>query len=70
MFKLMGKKIIRRNFIAQFLGVDKWWLFFCHTTISGATTNTGTSTILDIAGFRRYLCRLLLYDVFDDMKHP
>ena len=33
------------NFIAWFLGVDKWWLLLCHTTISGATTNTGTSTI-------------------------
>ena len=22
--------------------------FFCHTTISGATTNTGTSTIVDV----------------------
>ena len=35
------------NFIAQFLGVDKWCLLFlCHTTFSGATTNTGTSTII------------------------
>ena len=31
--------------VTQFLGFDKWLLLFCHTTFSGATTNTGTSTI-------------------------
>ena len=28
----------------KILGDDKVWLLFCHTTISGATTNIGTST--------------------------
>ena len=59
----------RWNFIAQFLDVDKWWLFFCHTTISGATTNTSTSTIPDIQiQMIQYKKKDVLY--FDLKSHP
>ena len=35
------------SYQAQFR-VDEWWIFFCHTRISGATTNTDTSTIPNV----------------------
>ena len=42
---LQANLIVLVTCIAQFLGVGKLWLLFCHTTINGATTITGTSTI-------------------------
>ena len=45
------------NFIAPFIGAEKLWLLFCHTTIYGATTKTGTSTVY--YGVRLYTVILL-----------